>query len=1048
MRKMSKYVATSLWLGGAYFLTGWLGLLMPAVGTVVTLLWLPTGIAVAVLYRSGLRHWPAVAFASIAVNLFFEQSLTLAVGISIGNTLGPMLAVQLLHRLRFDARFERNRDIAILAAAGHVGMTISAGGGVAVLFLSGLPRHEVFNTWLCWWAGDSMGVIAAAPLLLVASWSAFRSIRIRHREFAGWLLLLFMITGCVFVLNRRFTNPALPLAFVPLALIPWGTMRFGTMGTSLAIILISYVAVYGTSSETGPFSREDASDQIFLLWIYMAITSTVGWSVAALQLAQARATSFQRILEKALSEVSLGVMITDNSQRVTYINTGFTRLTGYEVSNVLERNCRILQGRETDRSIVARIKSDLNESGHFDGEILNYRKDGTSFWNALLITEIHDDAGNQIGFLGIQRDVTARKNAELALRQSEAHLRSVLDLEPDCVKVVSPNGRLMEMNAAGLAMIEAASIEHVRGARLEDLIVGEHRVMFRRMLLQVLEGGAGHLEFAVRGLKGTHRWLESRCVPYRNADGEIAGLLGVTRDITERRERQTQAASERIVLEMLASGTPLEDVLHQVAVNSDQLCSGMICSILLLDESGEHLRHATAPGLPVEYCRAIDGIRIGPNVGSCGTAAFTHESVIVANISTDPRWMNYRDTALKHGLRACWSVPMISSTSKVLGTLAMYYSEIRSPSAQEMTALQRAAYLAVLAVERHQLMSSLRDSRQRIETLVSNLPGMAYRCQNDADWTMIYISAGSEMVTGYRPDELIGVADRSFLGLVHVDDRDSLRENRASSIDAGTECRNIYRIVGKANQVRWVLDSASGVLADDGTVKFIDGFIQDITESRGIEEQIKASLREKEAMLKEIHHRVKNNLQIVSSLLNLQIERVSDSLTLEALRESQNRVRSMALVHETLYRSGNLGRIDLAEYISALCAHLFRSFGVDSTFIQLTLNVVNTSLDMERAIPLGLITNELVSNALKYAFPRGRSGVIRVDFQIASEDSYVLIVADDGIGLPEAFDSKQPTSLGLQLTRDLVQQLSGILTIVRTPGTAFHISFPLSPTEN
>ena len=1173
---MSKYYTTSLWLTGAYFLTGWLGLMMPAVGTAVTLLWLPTGIAVAVLYRSGYRHWPAVTIGAILVNLVFGQSLALAVGISIGNTLGPMLSVWLLQQLRFDARFERNRDIAILAAAGHAGMAISASGGVAVLFLSGLPRHEVFNVWMYWWAGDSMGVIAAAPLLLVANRLAVRSIRIRYREFAGWLLLLFLITGCVFVLNRRFTNPALPFAFVPLAVIPWGTMRFGTMGTSLAIILISFVAVYGTSSQSGPFSRADASDQILLLWIYMATTATLGWSVAALQLAQARATSFQLILEKALSEVSLGVLMTDNSQNVTYMNTGFTSLTGYEESDLLRKNCRILQGKETDRSVVAKVKSEISKNGHFDGEILNYRKDGTPFWNALLITEIHNDAGEQIGFLGIQRDVTAKKDAELALRQSEVHLRSILDLEPDCVKVVSPSGRLMEMNAAGLAMIEAGSIEQVRGAKLEDLIVEEHRVLFRRMHQQVLAGDAGRLEFAISGLKGTHRWLESRCVPYRSTDGKITGLLGVTRDvttrrqvevtmresrnrlnsilnsisevvysasvsgdgilfmsdhamtlygrtaidfiavpnlrfsvihaddqnavneclqtlnetgeydaeyriirpdggqrwvrdrgqfmrddagipirldgvisdITDRRERQTQAANERLVLELLASGAPLDDVLHQVALNSEQLCWGMLCSIMILDESGERLRHAAAPGLPVDYCRAIDGIRIGLNAGSCGTSAFTGKSVFVTDIATDPRWVNHRDAALKHGLRACWSVPMISAANKVLGTLAMYYSETRTPDAQEMTALQRTAYLAVLAVERHQLISSLRDSRQRIETLVSNLPGMAYRCQNDADWTMIYVSAGSEMITGYRPEELIEPADLSYASLVYSDDREWLKAKRRSSIEAGTECRNVYRIVGKAGQVRWVLDCASGVVTDDDPIKYIDGFMQDITESRGIEEQVRASLREKEAMLKEIHHRVKNNLQIVSSLLNLQIERVSDSLTLDALRESQNRVRSMALVHETLYRSGNLGRIDLTEYMHALCSHLFRSFGVDPSIIHLTLNVVNTSLDLERAIPLGLITNELVSNALKYAFPAGRSGVIRVDFEITAEDSYKLVVADDGIGLPESFDLNQLRSLGLQLTRDLVQQLSGSLTIVHAPGTTFHVSFPLFPAEN
>lgn len=1300
MQLTSKYAATSLCHSLTYFLTASLGLLTPAIGTVVTLLWLPTGIAVAVLYRSGLRHWPAVTFASIVANLVFGQSFFAAVGISIGNTLGPMLAVWLLHRLQFDARFERNRDIAILAAAGHAGMLVSASCGVVVLLLSGLSQHEIITTWLCWWAGDSMGVIAAAPLVLVGNRAAFHSIRRHHREFTIWLILLILLTGSVFVLNRRLMNPALPLAFVPLTLIPWATMRFGTMGTSLAIILISCGAVYGTSGQFGPFYRSSTFEQIFLLWVYMATAATIGWSVAALRLGQIRDTRFQRILEKSLGDVSLGVLMTDRFQNITYVNTGFTRLTGYGERDLLGKNCRILQGKNTDRNVVARVKADLETGGRFEGEILNYRKDGTRFWNAVLITMIHDDSGEHIGFLGIQRDITSKKEAEMALRESESHLRSVLDLEPDCVKIVSPDGRLIQMNAAGLAMIEAESIEQVRGALLEDLIVEDYRVPFRRMHQRVLAGEERRLEFAIRGLKGTPRWLESRCVQHCSADGHVTGVLGVTRDITTRRQvestmresrnrlnsilnaisevvysasvagdeihfisrhavtlygrsaaefvanpklwftvihpddqsavleglqrlsmtgrfeaeyrivrpdghqrwvrdrsrfvrdeggtpirldgvvsdvtdqhladeklrasetryrelfmanpqpmwvydcetlqflavneaaviqygysreeflsmsirnirptedvpllmenlsrettgietagvwrhkrsngqiihveitshtitfdgkrgklvlaldvterlkLQQQAANERDVLELLASGASMDDVLQRVALNSEQLFSGMMCSVLLLDEGGQHLRHAAAPKLPLDYCRAIDGVRIGPNTGSCGTAVYTRECVFVEDISTDPLWREYRDLALTHNLRACWSVPMISSANRVLGTLAMYYTDPRTPTIEERQAIQRVAYLAVLAVERHQLISSLRNSRQQMETLVSNLPGMAYRCQFESDWTMTYVSAGCEMVTGHQPEELIENTAKSYAGLVHTDDRDALQVQRKSSFEAGIACRHVYRIIEKSGNVRWVLDCASGVYAEDGSITFIDGFIQDVTESRQVEEQVRTSLREKDAMLKEIHHRVKNNLQIVSSLLSLQLENVNDPRTFDALRESQNRVRSMALVHETLYRSGNLGRIDLAVYVSALCAHLFRAYGIDASRIQLSLNVFNASLDLERAVPLGLITNELVSNALKYAFPDGRSGSIRVDFAVDSNHTYQLSIADDGIGLPEPFDLNQLKSLGLQLTRDLIQQLSGSLKIVYAPGTEFRISFPLLPSND
>jgi two-component sensor histidine kinase len=257
----------------------------------------------------------------------------------------------------------------------------------------------------------------------------------------------------------------------------------------------------------------------------------------------------------------------------------------------------------------------------------------------------------------------------------------------------------------------------------------------------------------------------------------------------------------------------------------------------------------------------------------------------------------------------------------------------------------------------------------------------------------------------------------------------------------------MYRIRHKDGEVRWVRERASGVYDSEGNLLFIDGFIQDITESQKNDEQIRASLREKEALLKEIHHRVKNNLQIVTSLLNLQVDRLSDPAVVSELRESQNRVRSMALVHETLYTTGNLGRINLAEYVHALCRHLFRSFGVDSSNIRLVLDVATISLDLERTIPFGLIINELVSNALKYAFKPGKSGEIVVSLSRQSNENYVLRVKDDGIGFGDDFDIEKATSLGLKLIEDLTHQLSGTLAVSRGKGAAICITFPIGASE-
>ncbi|MBD2527999.1 hypothetical protein H6G86_38050 [Nostoc sp. FACHB-133] len=194
-------------------------------------------------------------------------------------------------------------------------------------------------------------------------------------------------------------------------------------------------------------------------------------------------------------------------------------------------------------------------------------------------------------------------------------------------------------------------------------------------------------------------------------------------------------------------------------------------------------------------------------------------------------------------------------------------------------------------------------------------------------------------------------------------------------------------------------------------------------------------------LLKEIHHRVKNNLGIVSSLLQMQCRRTQDPVVTAILRDSQNRIASIALVHEKLYRSEDLADIDFAQYIPDLTTHLFDSYNVNSRQIHLNIQVDNASLDIETAIPCGLIINELVSNALKYAFVGNIRGEIEVKFYQESESILTLIIRDNGIGLPENFDSKKAKTLGITLVQGLVKQLRGKLEIESHQGTQFKITF-------
>lgn len=216
---------------------------------------------------------------------------------------------------------------------------------------------------------------------------------------------------------------------------------------------------------------------------------------------------------------------------------------------------------------------------------------------------------------------------------------------------------------------------------------------------------------------------------------------------------------------------------------------------------------------------------------------------------------------------------------------------------------------------------------------------------------------------------------------------------------------------------------------------------EDITERKEYERQLEESIKEKEVLLKEVHHRVKNNMQVISSILNLQSSYISDENALAILRESQDRIKSMSFVHESLYQSKTLSEVNFAEYIQNITRNLYHSYGRPEGGIDLEFELENLYLNLDTSIPCGLIINEIVSNSLKYAFHGRVKGKIKIEFSKLSDGRLKLIVSDDGIGLAEDFDIENAESLGLQLVTTLITQVSGELEIDVSRGTKFNIVF-------
>ncbi|HEY9596144.1 MAG TPA: histidine kinase dimerization/phosphoacceptor domain -containing protein, partial [Cyanophyceae cyanobacterium] len=344
-------------------------------------------------------------------------------------------------------------------------------------------------------------------------------------------------------------------------------------------------------------------------------------------------------------------------------------------------------------------------------------------------------------------------------------------------------------------------------------------------------------------------------------------------------------------------------------------------------------------------------------------------------------------------------------------------------------------------LERQRAEQALQESKQQLE--------LALEGSGDGFWDwdiasgQVYYNPRYVQMLGYELDEFPREVD-GWGKLIHPDDYQRVMEILDAHFkDSSVPYSFDYRLLTKSGEWKWIADYGKIVVRDqDGKPLRMTGTHKDITERKLTENLIKASLREKEVLLKEIHHRVKNNLQIVSSLLQLQSRRTQEKQVTEVLQDSQNRIASIALVHEKLYRSEDLANIDFGQYLPDLITHLFDTYKVNANAVTLSTKVDIILLEIDTAIPCGLIVNELVSNSLKYAFPNNRKGTIQIEFHANNDDTLTLTVRDDGVGIPKEFDIETTSSLGLTLVQGLVDQLEGTIELNRSKGTEFKINFP------
>jgi PAS domain S-box-containing protein len=450
--------------------------------------------------------------------------------------------------------------------------------------------------------------------------------------------------------------------------------------------------------------------------------------------------------------------------------------------------------------------------------------------------------------------------ANEALAEKERRLRTIIESEPECVKVLAADGTLLEMNPAGLRMIEAENAIQVIGNKVAALVVPEQRQAFQELTEAAFRGDAKTLVFEIVGLKGTRRWLDSHTVPLRNSTGEIIACLGISRDITEQRQSAALVHDQMRVLEMIARGAPLPDTLDALLRAIEAQSSEILCSILLLDREGAHLRHVAAPSLPQSYLRSIDGTAIGEGAGSCGTAVFRRAPVLVSHIAVDPLWENWRDLALAHDLRACWSTPIFDPQQQVVGSLAVYTRSPGLPDPRQSQLIDIATHIAAVAIAKQREEEALRESEARFRDMADSAPVMIWISRADGSCT--YLNKRWQEFTGQTTDRGLG---NGWLDALHPDDQARVDEEFARANEQREHVQMEYRIRRTDGEYRWVIDSAQPRMSEGGEFLGYIGSVFDITERKQVEDVRQRNL-ERTRALHEINLAITSEMELHNRL--------------------------------------------------------------------------------------------------------------------------------------------------------------------------------------
>ncbi len=706
-----------------------------------------------------------------------------------------------------------------------------------------------------------------------------------------------------------------------------------------------------------------------------------------------------------LNNVRESIIATDLTGHIIYWSPASEILYGYSAAEVMGKLVNFLVEPDEAEAETARMHQAI-ETGYWTGQYWQKRQDGSCFWANTTISVAKDSTGKPFGLIGVDRDITALKEAQEQLYQREQEFKALVENSPDIITRFDRQLRHVYVNPA-VEGVTGISPETLIGKTNEDLgISPDLLLVWNQGIEQVFNTAEDRLievEFATSNGVKTY---QSHFVPEYGRNGSVEFVMAVSRDITEIKEVKEALRSSRDFLDAV-----LETANEGITVSNEQ------GEFILYNQKMQEIT-----GYAKEEAEHPDYLSwIYPDY------LYRAKALAAKSATFRGRNISNQDWQILHKDGSTRTV-LISTKLLTYDRQKWVISMVRDIS------------------DRYRTEEALRQSEEKYRVLVETLPcGIR---EIDLSGRITLINSAGLQILGYQREEIQGKsiwslgAGESPPEHLATYFRHLINHKFPPSIYTTQHRRQDGSIIDVEVSWNYRRDRSGEVIG------FVS-VITDITARKQAEQELQASLQEKELLLKEVHHRVKNNLQVISSIFSLQSLYIQDPQILSILSESQNRIRSMALIHEKLYQSNNLARVDFADYLNSLTRNLFDSYNVNPHAIALNLQVNNVDLNLDTAIACGLLINELVSNALKHGFPHREAtedaemmGEITIVFSQVSQGTLFLEVKDNGVGLPKEVNIGETNSLGLRLVRALTRQLRGQLEIQNQGGTVFHLTFP------